>query len=221
MRRLLVLRPEPGASATVERARQLGLDAFAVPLFNVDPVAWKAPDPCRFDALLLTSANAVRHGGGQLRGLRGLSAYAVGPTTAEAAARAGLEIAAVGNGGLDELLNSIAPELKLLHLCGQNRRSSVNASQEIVPVVVYRSMPIGGPDLSAAAGSVAMVHSPRTGRRFAELVHDRGSIAIAAISQAAAEAVGAGWAAVESAPRPDDNDLLALAASLCDKPLPE
>ena len=33
MKRVLVLRPEPGASATVERARALGLDAVAVPLF--------------------------------------------------------------------------------------------------------------------------------------------------------------------------------------------
>ncbi|HET7575431.1 MAG TPA: uroporphyrinogen-III synthase [Sphingomicrobium sp.] len=218
MRHLLVLRPEPGASATVECARHLGLDTSAIPLFNVEPVAWKAPDPCRFDALLLTSANAVRHGGGQLLGLHGLPAYAVGPATAEAAASAGFEIAAVGYGGLDELLNSIAPELKLLHLCGQNRRSSVNASQEIVPVVVYRSTPIDLPDLSAAAGSVAMIHSPRAGRRFAELVHDRGSIAIAAISPAAAETVGTGWGAVEFAPLPNDEALLALAASLCDKP---
>ena len=47
MRRLLVLRPEPGASATVERARALGLDAVAMPLFEVEPVAWDAPDPAR------------------------------------------------------------------------------------------------------------------------------------------------------------------------------
>ena len=30
MRRVLVLRPEPGASATVDKARQLGLDAVAM-----------------------------------------------------------------------------------------------------------------------------------------------------------------------------------------------
>jgi uroporphyrinogen-III synthase len=218
MRRLLVLRPEPGASATVERARQKGLDAFAIPLFNVEPVEWEIPGSSRFEALLLTSANAVHFGGEQLHRLRGSPAYAVGPATADAAASAGLEIAAIGNRGLDELLKSIAPELKLLHLCGQDRRSSTNASQEIVPVVVYRSTPIDRPDLSAAAGSVAIIHSPRAGRRFAELVGDRGSITIVAISPAAAEAVGAGWNEVESAPLPNDEALLALAASLCDKP---
>ena len=43
MRRVLVLRPEPGASATVERARARGLDAFAVPLFAIEPLDWDVP----------------------------------------------------------------------------------------------------------------------------------------------------------------------------------
>ena len=60
MRRLLVLRPEPGASATAGRARTLGLDPVLMPLFEIEPIAWTAPDPAGFDALLLTSANAVR-----------------------------------------------------------------------------------------------------------------------------------------------------------------
>src|SRR4051794_41196284 len=97
MRRVVVLRPEPGASATVERARQRGLDAFALPLFEVEPVAWEAPDPDRFDALLLTSANAVRHGGEQLVRLRELPVYAVGSATADAARRGGFEVASVGS----------------------------------------------------------------------------------------------------------------------------
>ena len=85
MRRLIVLRPEPGASATVERAQALGLDAFAIPLFRVEPIAWTAPDAGQFEGLLLTSANAVRHGGDQLERLRGLPVYVVGEATAEAA----------------------------------------------------------------------------------------------------------------------------------------
>ena len=90
MRRVLVLRPEPGATATVRQARERGLDAVAVPLFEVDPMAWEAPDPFGFDGLLLTSANALRHGGDRLQSLRGLPVYAVGDATAEAAREAGL-----------------------------------------------------------------------------------------------------------------------------------
>jgi uroporphyrinogen-III synthase len=99
-------------------------------------------------------------------------------------------------------------------LCGEDRKK-VAAKQEITPAVVYRSKPIDSPDRSTAAGSVALIHSPRAGRLFSELVPNRESIAIAAISQAAADAVGNGWMSVEAADQPTDEALLALAASLC------
>ena len=104
MRRVVVLRPEPGASATGKRARKRGLDPIILPLFELEPVAWQAPDPHGFDGLLLTSANAVRMGGDQLKGLRGLPVHAVGEATAKAAREAGFDIASTGNAGIDGLL---------------------------------------------------------------------------------------------------------------------
>jgi uroporphyrinogen-III synthase len=221
MRSVLVLRPEPGASATVGRASALGLDPIVVPLFRVEPVEWQAPDTSGFDGLLLTSANALRFGGEQLEGLRGLQAYAIGEATAEAARAAGFVLAATGRADVDRLLGSIGARLKLLHLCGADRRQPVGARQSITPIVVYRAKPIPAPDLSAAPGGVALIHSPRAGRRFAGLVGDRSSIAIAAISLAAADAVGSGWKTIDVAGQPSDEALLALAARLCNKPDPE
>ena len=221
MTRVLVLRPEPGASATVERARERGLDAVALPLFRVEPVEWQAPDAAAFDGLLLTSANAVRHGGEQLQSLRGLKAYAVGDATAQAAREAGFDLAATGEAGVDRLLGSIADELRLLHLCGADRRQPQDARQAITPVVVYRSEPIEAPDLTVTSGSVALVHSPRAGARLAELVDGRASVAIAAISEAAADAVDQGWKSIDVADRPTDDALLALAARLCNNPQPK
>ena len=217
MMRVLVLRPEPGASATVERARALGLDAVAVPLFEIEPVDWEAPDGDAFDGLLLTSANAVDRVAEQLRAL---PVYAVGEATAAAARSAGLTVRAVGDSGVDALLASIEPHLRLLHLCGEDRRPPVDARQRITPIPVYRAKAVERPDLSAARGAVALIHSPRASRRFAQLVPARGSTAIAAISPAAAEAVGPGWSAVESASEPKDEALLALAARLCNNPRP-
>lgn len=217
MRRLLVLRPEPGASATASRAREMGLDAVAVPLFAIGPVDWSAPEAGRFDALLLTSANALRCAGDQLADLRGLPVHAVGEATAEAARAAGFDIASAGDSGVDRLLGSIDPDLRLLHLCGEDRRAPRNPRQAITEIVVYRSKPIETPDLSVAPGSVALVHSPRAGVRLAALVKRRQSTLIAAISAAAAEAAGDGWLAVEVADRPSDDALLALAARLCNK----
>src|SRR3954453_18370405 len=116
MWRVVVLRPQPGADATVVKARALGLEAVAIPLFEIDSVEWEAPDAGSFDGLLLTSANAVRFGGEGLGELRGLKVYAVGEATAEAARAAGFGVAAVGDGGVDRLLGSSEPDLRLLHL---------------------------------------------------------------------------------------------------------
>lgn len=220
MRPVVVLRPEPGASETIKRARTLGLEAFSIPLFEVEPVAWVAPDASALDGLLLTSANAVRHGGEPLRQLRDLKAYAVGDATAAAADKAGFDVAAVGDGAVERLLGSIEPGLKLLHLCGEDRMDA-NAPETITPIVVYRARPIENPDLGRMRGSVVLIHSPRAGRRLAGLIEDRGSIAVAAISSAAAAAVGAGWETVVTADRPSDEALLALAARLCNKSAPQ
>lgn len=221
MRRILVLRPEPGASVTVERARELGLDAFAVPLFQIEPVTWTAPDLGPFDGLLLTSANAVRHAGQQIEALADLPAYAVGAATAEAAREAGLDVAIAGEGGVDRLLETVPPGLRLLHLCGEYRHMPADPHHEITPLVVQSAKPIEAPDLSAAKDVVAMIHSPRAGTRFAELIDERDSILLAAISAEAAKAVGSGWAHVEVAAYMNDYGLLALAARLCDKTPPE
>jgi uroporphyrinogen-III synthase len=215
MRRVLVLRPEPGASETVRRAKEQGLDALAVPLFEIEPVEWEAPDAGSFDALLLTSANAVRHAGDGLQQLRGLPVYAVGDATAEAAREAGFDIKGSGDAGVDRLLGSIEPDMKLLHLCGEDRRETEGARQKITPVVVYRSKAVSSPDLAQAPGCVALIHSPRAAARLSELVADKSEVAIAAISAAAADQAGDGWRLIEVAEHPRDDALLALAARLC------
>ena len=218
MTRVLVLRPEPGASATVGRARARGLDAIAFPLFDIAPVEWRAPDASRFDALLLTSANAVRFGGEQLGVLRRLPVHAVGVATAEAARQAGFDVASTGEMGVDGLLGSIDPSFQLLHLAGSDRKTPQQPRQKITSITVYCSKPRNDVDLTAARDSVAMVHSPRAAGRFAELIGvNKSFVSIAAISRDAADAAGFGWAAVEAADAPTDEALLALTERLCNK----
>lgn len=219
MARVLVLRPEPGASATVERARLLGLDAVAAPLFEIKPVAWDAPELSGFDGLLITSANAVRQAGEGLQALRGLKVYAVGLATAEAARETGFDVAATGDAGVERLLASIEPDLRLLHLAGADRKEAGDAPQELVPLITYRSVPIDQPNLPPA--EVALIHSPRAGARLAELVEERTVLSLVAVSEAAGAAAGSGWRAVHIAEQPTDDALLALAASLCNKPAPQ
>lgn len=224
MRRLFVLRPEPGASATLELARAIGLDAVAVPLFVIEPVAWTVPNLGAFDALLLTSANAVRQAGAGLRQLRALPVHAIGKPTAAAARGEDLNVVTVGRSDIDELLQVIPPGARLLQLCGKHRRVPAHASQTITSIPVYRARALPAPaGLGALVGEVAAVHSPRAAARLADLLPAaiRATIRIAAISRAAADAAGAGWEMVEAAGKPDDTELLALAARLCQNPDPK
>jgi uroporphyrinogen-III synthase len=65
---------------------------------------------------------------------------------------------------------------------------------------------------------VALLHSPRAARRFADLIEQRNSIALVTISAATAAEAGDGWEAVEIADEPRDTAMLALAVRLCNKP---
>lgn len=222
MRPLAVLRPEPGASATVERARTMGLQAFALPLFVIEPIDSAVPELNEFDGLLLTSANAIRSANARLAEMQCLPAYAVGPATAAAAREAGLTLAAAGSGGIDELLGELPPGLRLLHLCGEDRREPVSSAQQITALPVYRSVPVADPlGVDRLRGTVALVHSPRAGQRLAEIAPAKHSIAVAAISPAAAESCGPGWGQVATAEWPRDDALLSLGARLCKHSLPE
>ena len=132
-------------------------------------------------------------------------------------ARPGFDIAATGGDGTStRLLGSIDPTLKLLHLCGEDRRDLADARQDITPIVgLSRRALVETPDLRRAEGAVALIHSPRAGAPVcrAGRAIDRARSSIAAISGAAAEAAGDGWEAVEVAEKPSDDALLALAAT--------
>lgn len=212
MNKVIVLRPEPGASATLARAKAAGIEAVAVPLFEIAPVDWAVPQASDFDALLLTSGNAARHGGAGLAALTALPTYCVGDATATAARAAGLNVVGIGPAGAAALIDQVPTGLRLLHLAGVDHQAIPGATE----IAVYDSRAIDPPpSLDELAGGVAMVHSARAGQRLAELVSERGDIAIAAISQAAADACEGGWRRVEAIEAPTDGALLALASALC------
>lgn len=226
MRPLLVLRPEPGATATIDRARALGLTAIAAPLFTVRPLAWTAPDPASHDALMLTSANAVRHGGADISRYRHLPLFVVGEATAAAARAGGFKPTVVGKGDAADLLETMAQYgvRRALHLCGREHRAVDRPGLGVVRLPVYAAEAVDRlPEQAVTAlegGAVVLLHSPRAARRFAELLEAadivRGAVRIAAISQSAVEAAGTGWAATAVAKTPDDPALLAAAFALCD-----
>lgn len=221
---LLILRPEPGASATARRAAALGLRVIRYPLFDVRPRAWDPPDPEGFDAMMLTSANAIRHGGSGLERFRHLPVYAVGETSAAAARDAGFHVMEVGRAGAQALTRRIAARghARLFHPCGRDRRAIDPGALVIIRRAVYEACEAGDAAGLAALlpdAGVAMLHSPRAAQRLARLVPiaRRGGLRLAALSGAVLDAAGPGWAAGAAADEPADHALLVLAAALCEE----
>lgn len=214
--RVLILRPEPGASETAARARAMGLEPVLLPLFELRAVPWKAPDPRRYDAILFTSANAARLGGEALAAFAGLPAYAVGESTAAAVRAAGLRTVRRGPQDGAAMLATAAADgvRRALHLCGRDNIPLRHPDVEVEQRVVYAAEPVGGP-IEVPADAVVLLHSPRAASLFASQAGERGSIRLALISAAASEAAGEGWAAKAVAPEPRDEALLEVARRLC------
>ena len=199
----------------------MGLSPVVAPLFTIRPLDWQAPDR-GFDALLLTSANAARQAGGGLTSLAHLPCFTVGEATAEAARLAGLRQVRSGPGDAADALSMMAADgiTSALHLCGREHRLPAQERIEIVSVPVYAADAVEALPAEAAsaieAKAVTLLHSPRAAGLFARLIGDRREgLAIAAISAAAAEAAGPGWAAIAVAAEPRDHALLEAAAKLC------
>lgn len=205
-RRIAVLRPEPGNRVTASAIEARGYSAIRMPLFDVRALAWDAPDADAFDALILTSANAIRHGGPGLSTLLRLPVYAVGAATAEAARQAGFDVACVGTEGAEALVAAAgaAGIRRALHLAGRER--TLEPGDIVAQVItVYASEPEAPQDVARLAGSIALVQSARAGARLGYLVDTtgigRGGIMVVAVSSRAAEAAGEGW---ERVVVPDD-----------------
>jgi len=221
---IFAIRPEPGLQSTLQAARDLNMAVLGRPLFEVVPMAWEVPDPAEFDALLLGSANAVRHGGTALEKLLALPVYAVGEATAAAARDAGFSVAQTGTGGLQTVVDGIKGKMRFLRLAGfEHVRLDLpdGISTETRTAYDVRALPLSGSDEVSLRASepLVIIHSAAAARHFAEECERRGldksRIALACIGPRVAKAAGSGWRDCQSAPQPDDTSVLALARDMC------
>jgi uroporphyrinogen-III synthase len=132
-------------------------------------------------------------------------------------------VAEVGEGGLQQVLDTIAAPATLLRLAGEARVPlAAPEGVSVVERVVYRAVPQPLSDEAGTAlgrGAVALLHSGEAARAFANecdrLGVDRANVALAALAPRVAQAAGSGWRAVAVAPAVADSALLALAADMC------
>ncbi|WP_066558931.1 uroporphyrinogen-III synthase [Croceicoccus bisphenolivorans] len=222
---VIAIRPEPGCTATVELGVATGIAVRGHPLFVVEPVAWQAPSPDEYDAVLLGSANAVRQGGSALSSLRELPALCVGEATAQTARDAGFEVALTGAGGLQAILpeaNAMGFD-RLLRLSGEAHVPlDPPAGMRIDTLVCYRvaARPVPA-DLQPLlrGGALVLLHSGEAAAHFAAEIDglgiDRKRITLACLAPRIAVRAGEGWAALSTAPAAEDAALLALARQMC------
>lgn len=220
MKPLLVLRPQPGADETAQRAVAQGLAPLVIPMFEVQAVPWSVDPTIPYDAVFITSSNGLQFIDNSLNQLNKLPILCVGQATAEAALRAGLRDITTGSDGAAALAD-LAAALgyhHLLWLAGEPHTPISHPDLIFDVKIVYKTVEL---DIDAQVREVAkqpliaLVHSPRAARRFAGLAAERAHIDLVAISEKAAIAAGPGWASVHWPDAPSDGAMLEIAAPLC------
>lgn len=228
-RRVLVLRPEPGATETAARLAAAGFEPVVLPLSEIRPLA----PALGLDAVLCacvaaTSVNALRHAPEQLLHLvRNKPLFAVGETTAQAARLAGFSDVTAGaddGAALAGMVLDSGPDGPVLYFCGKVRRPEFERSLrdgglEVLPVEVYDALPVDQSRRFNALGDVggpliALCHSPEAARMLADLAAKAPALAerlsVIAISARAAQPLTAIGVAVRVATVPTDQAMLAL-----------
>jgi uroporphyrinogen-III synthase len=221
--KLIIIRPQPGADATAKRATALGIKTTVASLFEVRPVEWALAATRHYDALMITSANALTCGGPALGHLRDLPVLAVGKATAEHAKSSGFKIAVTGNSGVADLLEMTEAQgfRNILWLTGRDHIDiTPPALVKLDRVVVYEACALPPPDTLVAELSnpaVTALHSPRAARIFNQLCDDldidKAQQSLVTLSPAIAQVAGNGWRAVCMADQPNDKALLSAALS--------
>ena len=125
MIRVLVTRPEPGASRTARRLEAQGFEPVLLPLTETAALPFDRAAIPDAVAVAVTSANAVRHAPkGLVAALAALPCHAVGRRTADACRAAGFSIVDEGPGNAEALADAIAASLagkEIVYLCGRVR----------------------------------------------------------------------------------------------------
>jgi uroporphyrinogen-III synthase len=183
-RRVLVTRPEPGASETAGRLETLGFQPVKLPLqetrpLPVDDLVW----PGDVSIVVLPSASAVRHAPRELlEKLAGIPCLAVGEATARAASAVGFRHVREGGGDAESLADDMIatkPAGVVAYVCGKVRRPVleqrlVAAGIPVWAVETYDTVPIAPDDEAAIrmAGAAAIDHALMYSANAAALLLD-------------------------------------------------
>ena len=184
MRRVLVTRPQPDAALTAAKLEAAGYQPVCLPVSET--VATGVSLPQRdFDAVAVTSANALRHiEPNLLKPYRHLQVYAVGEKTASVAQECGFEAIYAGDGWGLHLGRHVAAAMPtgshVLYLTGKIRRPDFEAQLsaagiQLTVAETYDTRPVAYSDLhlntllEAAGAEVILLYSAVAAKQFVAL----------------------------------------------------
>ncbi|MBH5402761.1 uroporphyrinogen-III synthase [Bradyrhizobium sp. CNPSo 4010] len=193
---ILVTRPHPDNVATADNLRTRGHAVLLAPALKLEPVAFHGEIEVSFDAVLVTSANAIRAVAPQLAdlGLLPLPLFAVGEHTAAVAREAGFAEVIVAGGDAASLRHKVMQSARdkvlkknstLLYLAGADLSRDLGGELgaegfRVVTQTTYRMAPVKHLPREvcegfAAHGIEAVLHySRRSARAFLDAARDEG-----------------------------------------------
>src|SRR5215831_13634044 len=159
---ILVTRPHPDNEATASSLRALGYEVCLAPVLKFEPLAFRDESEQAYDAVIVTSANAIRAVVPQLPAqlqelhLRKLPLFAVGEHTAAAARDAGFAETIVAGGDAAALRETVLRSARdkvlkkkgtLLYLAGADLSRDLAgelsaAGFNVVTQTTYRMAPV-------------------------------------------------------------------------------
>ena len=200
---VLVTRPHSDGEATAQALQARGFEVLLAPMLRFEPVPFHDDDETRYDAVIVTSANALRAVAGELEGHRilKLPLFAVGEHTAASAREAGFAKVISAKGDADALRKFLLARVKakqlkksatLLYLAGADLARDLAAELaekgfSVITHTTYRMIPVSRLpqdvcDAFMVHGIEAVLHySRRSARAFLEAAR-AGGVEISALA---------------------------------------
>lgn len=229
--KVLVTRDREESGDVERRLARLGIVCVHAPVLRIEAVEPVDPPPVDCRAILVTSANAIRHLPPALRD-RNLPVLAVGKATAEAALGSGFAHVEGALGNVESLVELACARLPpgegtLLYLRGRDIRRDLarmlaGRGYRVADRVVYRAEPVEAlpehVERQIRNGEIgaALVLSRRAAANFASLLAGLprdcvSGVRVLALAPPVAEPLAdSGFRSVECAARPDLDALLAM-----------
>lgn len=159
LRRVLVTRPEPGATATVGRLAEMGFLPLKLPLHETLPLPVQPILPLEgIVATAVPSASAIRHAPRPLiERLAALPCFAVGAATAKVAREAGFLDVVEAQGDAESLAATIiahGPDGRIAYLCGRVRRPVFQKRMAYAGIAVLAIETYDTVEIGHAAGAM-------------------------------------------------------------------